>query len=86
MQDRPSIPILAPEGIEKKDALEDGRKSGTDVFTKVAVTSETAQAFITFTFNPTVSRDGRKVEGRSWKSYCDAFPIEEKRNIVRWPD
>ena len=82
----PSIPILAPEGTEKKDALQEGRKSGTNVETKVAVASETAQAFITFTFNPTVARDNRKVEGRSWKSYLDAFPSEEKRHIVRLGD
>ena len=82
----PTIPILAPEGIDKKDALDDGRKSGTNIETKVAVTSETAKAFITFSFNPTVARDGRKLEGRSWKGYCEAFPIEEKRHIVRLGD
>ena len=81
----PTIPILAPEGIEKKNALDDGRKNGTDIETKVAVTSETAQVFIAFTFNPTVARDNRKVEGRSWKSYCDAFPAEAQRTVVRWP-
>ena len=82
----PTIPILAPEGTEKKNAFEEGRKSGTDVVTKVALTSETAQAFITFTFNPTVARDNRKVEGRSWRSYLDAFPAEERRHIVRLVD
>ena len=80
----PSIPILSPEGVEKKDALQESRKSGTDVVTKLAVASEAAQAFITFTFNPTVARDNRKVEGRSWKSYLDAFPAEAHREVVRW--
>ena len=82
----PTIPILAPLDVGKKDALPEGRKSGTDVVTKLAVTSEAAQAFITFTFNPTVARDNKKVEGRSWKSYLDAFPAEAHRTIIRWPD
>ena len=82
----PTIPILAPVGAEKKDALQAGRKNGTDMMTNVAVTSEAARAFITFTFNPTVARDNRKVEGRSWKGYCDAFPAEEGRHIVRLAD
>ena len=81
----PTIPILALEGTEKKDALEESRKSGTDIVTKVSVTSETAQAFVSFTFNPTVPRDGRKVEGRSWTGYCGAFPAEANRTIIRWP-
>ena len=81
----PTIPLLAPLGIEKKDALQEGRKSGTDMETKLPSEAEAACAFIGFTFNPSVSRDPRKVEGRSWKSYCDAFPAETRREIVRWP-
>ena len=38
-----------------------------------------------FTINPTVPREGRKFEGRSWKNYLDAYPDEAKRAVVRWP-
>ena len=38
-----------------------------------------------FTINPTVPRAGRKFEGRSWKSYLDAYPDEIGRAVVRWP-
>ena len=38
-----------------------------------------------FTINPTVPREGRKFEGRSWKSYLDAYPDEAGRSVVRWP-
>ena len=80
----PTIPLLAPKGLAKSDAIESNRKSGTNTITKLSASSETAQVFITFTFNPSVPRDNRKVEGRSWKSYLDAFPAEARREVVRW--
>ena len=82
----PTIPILANEGVAKDDALVDSRKNGSDMKTKVPLLGERCNAYITFTFNPTVARENRKVEGRSWKSYCDAFPAEKNRTIIRWPD
>ena len=82
----PTTPVLASVGVAKSDALGDGRKNGTNIETKVSSDEENVSVHLTFTFHPTVSRSGRKYEGRSWASYLDAFPAEAHRTIIRWPD
>ena len=81
----PSLPVLSETGVAKKDAFSEDQISGSEYRTRIKANTETCDAHITFTFNPTVDRDRRKVEGRSWKSYLDAFPAEAQRTVVRWP-
>ena len=81
-----SVPILVPTGADAKNRLSEKRKSGNDVRTWVPSDSATAEVRVTFVFNPAVARDGRKVDGRLWSAYCETFPDEARRRVVRWPD
>ena len=60
-------------------------KNGVYIFTDIPTSAEKVELRISFTINPYVIRDGRKYEGRSWKSYCDAYPDDAGRETVVWP-
>ena len=80
----PSIPRLLTPGSGKLPSRAD-RGNGSYIVTDVPSDAEAVEVRLTFTFNPAVPRDGRKYEGRSWKSYCDAYPSEAARETVPWP-
>ena len=79
-----TVPLLQPDGLSAKGSRAEGG-SGLYLRTHVLPTDEKAGVSFTFTFNPAVLREGRKQEGRSWRSYCDAHPEDANRTIVRWP-
>ena len=80
----PTIPQLFIPGSESKSCHVQ-RGNGSYLVTEVPASMEVVEARIMFTFNPMVQRLGRKFEGRSWKSYCDAHPDEAEREKVLWP-
>lgn len=82
----PTVPILAPVGVGKDEALIGSRKSGTKMETTLLVGNEEADLHVGFIVNPTVSRDLRKMQGRSWKSYCGAYPDDANHPVVRFGD
>ena len=79
-----TAPVLVSVGGKKGDSSM-SRKSGGDIETPIQAEAEKTEAFITFTFNPSIARDMRKWEGRSWKGYCDAIPAEAQRTVIKWP-
>ena len=80
----PTIPQLFPQNSPNK-TCHARRSNGSYLVTDVPASTDVAEARIMFTFNPMVPRDGRKYEGRSWKSYRDAHPADAGRETVFWP-
>ena len=80
----PTIPQLFQQGSAAK-TCQSRKQNGMNITTDVPVEAEAAVAKIMFVFNPTVPRDGRKREGRSWKAYCDAHHGDAGRETVVWP-
>ncbi len=80
----PTVPqLFMPKS--GKTTCHQARLNGVYLTTDVPSDSDTVEVRLTFTVNPHVVRDGRKLAGRSWKSYCEARPSEAKREIVNWP-
>ena len=79
-----TIPQLFTPGSEKS-TCHAHRENGVYLVTDVPAKTEEVEVRMRFTFNPQVPRDGRKYEGRSWKSYCDAHPDDAGRETVFWP-
>ena len=79
-----TVPVLVSVGGKKGDSSM-SRKSGGDIETPIPADTEKVEAFITFTFNPSIARNMRKWYGRSWKGYCDAIPSDSNRTLIRWP-
>lgn len=80
----PTIPQLFPTDSPNK-TCHARRANGSYLVTDLPASTDVAEARIMFTFNPMVPRDGRKYEGRSWKSYRDAHPADAGRETVFWP-
>lgn len=80
----PTVPQLFSKG-SAKSSWRTSRKNGTYIVTDIPSENDTIEMRLTFTVNPRVIRDGRKLVGRSWKSYCEAHPDEAKRETVTWP-
>lgn len=43
------------------------------------------QLTLRVTISANTKQDGRKLSGREWNAYCDAFPEERSREKVLWP-
>ena len=80
----PTVPQLFMPGSPLK-TCHPYRQNGVYLVTDVPADTETIEVRMMFTANPQVRRDGRKYEGRSWKSYCDAYPDDAGREAVLWP-
>ena len=61
------------------------KESGDDILTDVPLDMAEAEVRMTFVFNSTGERTGRKYQCRSWRAYCDAHPQDAGRPAVRWP-
>ena len=80
----PTVPQLFRAGSDKasyRTILTNGMHRASDI----GATDDTVELHLTFIANPLVPRDFRKLDGRSWKSYCDAHPEDAKRETVCWP-
>lgn len=80
----PTIPQILPLGTQA-DAPRPQKKGGSYMESAVKEKANEVAVRILFTANPQVKYDGRKHEGRSWKSYCDAYPEEAGRRQILWP-
>lgn len=80
----PTIPQLFRVGSDKT-SCHNTFTNGLYLASDVGATDDAVELRLTFTVNPVVKRDGRKLDGRSWKSYCDAYPKDSKRETVCWP-
>jgi len=80
----PTIPqLFLPDHPSK--TCHTSKKNGVYLVSDVPANTNVVEVRLRFTFNPMVPRDGRKYEGRSWKSYCDAYPADVGRVVVTWP-
>ena len=80
----PTVPQIFLPGSPQKSCHTE-RANGAYLVTDVPSDTEAVEIRLKFTINPHVQRDGRKLEGRSWKSYCDAHPEDCSRKIISWP-
>lgn len=55
-----------------------------DIFATVRSFTDT-QLTLRVTISANTKQDGRKLAGREWNAYCDAFPEERHREKILWP-
>ena len=80
----PTTPqLFMPES--EKTSYHTQRQSGAYILTDIPAKTDKVELRMMFVANPFVKRDGRKYQGRSWMSYCDAYPEESAREQIYWP-